>query len=71
MKAIILKDRFTVHAVFVRNEVSDDEVQKLQAAAEPYMQEIVVKEVAMVRTLDDMLEEISALNDTGDDNEHK
>jgi hypothetical protein len=66
MKAVILKDRHMVHAVFVRNDVSEQEITQLQTLAETYMQEIVIKEVSVVRTMSDMVDEINALNEDGE-----
>ncbi len=74
MKAIILKDRFHIEAVFIRNDISDKDIQQLQAVADTYMQEIVVKEITPITYKDgigEMINEIRALNETGDDDEHR
>ena len=62
MKAIILKDRHTVYAVFIRNEISDKDIEQLQDVASHYMQEIVVKEITPVTFKDGVGEMLSLIH---------
>lgn len=63
MKAVLLTDwHGRSHAVFVRNEITDDQIERLRECAEKYGMLIDVFNVFPAEEIEDICEEIDALN---------